>query len=79
MCGKCGSCVAKVGCLSIGLGLLSGILAAVSRLTHFSPMTLGPRSFAGASVLFFLLSIAIHTCKAACHDHSACETKGEGH
>lgn len=64
MCGKCGHIMGKAACASIALGVLSAILAAVSRLTGFAPATLGPRSFAVASALLLLLSIAIHTCKA---------------
>lgn len=64
MCGKCESLVQKV---SIALGILGFILAVATRLTGLSPMGLGPRSFAAASGLLFLLSMAVGACKD--HQH----------
>ena len=52
----------KVAHLSLCAGKLLVLLAAVSRLGHWSPMGLGPRSFAAGAALLLLLSIAIHVC-----------------
>ncbi|MBI4055138.1 MAG: hypothetical protein HY402_03280 [Elusimicrobia bacterium] len=67
MCGKCGSLVAKAGCGSLGLGTLLLVLTVATKLAHFSILGLGPRSFAVGSALLLLFSIALHTCKSACH------------
>lgn len=73
MCGKCGAVKGKIACASGGLGTLFMILAAIARLTHFAPLTLGPRSFAIGSALLFLMSITMHTCIGTCdtegHEH----------
>ena len=66
MCGKCGGMMKLVACGSNGLGMLSLVLAAVTRLGHIVVMGLGPRSFAVASALLLLVSISLHTCKATC-------------
>ena len=67
MCGKCEPMMAKIACGSIGLGMLFILSTAVSRILHCAPMGLGPRSFATGAALLLLLSIALHTCKSACH------------
>jgi hypothetical protein len=67
MCGKCESIIWKLGDISVGLGMLLILLAAVSRLTGWTPCQTGPYSFAAGAALFLLLSTAIHTCKSTCH------------
>ena len=74
MCGKCPVTMARIGCASMALGVGSMVLAAVSRLAHWTPMLLGPKSFAAFSALLLLLSIAAHTCQSVCfaekpHEH----------
>ena len=58
--------MAKVGCISTLLGIGSMLLAVVTRLTHWAPLHLGPRSFAAGAALLLLLSIALHTCQSVC-------------
>lgn len=65
----CGSCEPKMGKAGMGLGVLFMVLAAVSRLAHFYPASLGPRSFAAAAALMFLMAIAANTTHS--HDHAA--------
>jgi uncharacterized membrane protein required for colicin V production len=62
----------QVGCVSTLLGIVSMILAGIlvllaviTRLTHWAPMHLGPRSFAAGAALLLLFSIALHTCQSA--------------
>ena len=63
MCGKCEGMMSKG---ATGIGLVSTLLAIVSRALHFTPGQLGPRSFAGMAALMFLLAIAVNTCP---HSH----------
>ena len=65
MCGKCEKVVAKVGVMG---GMLSLILAMVSRQAGWHPFNIGPRSFAATAALLLLLAIAANTCK---HDDSS--------
>ena len=58
--------MAKAGCVSTLLGLVSMLLALITKLTYWSPMNLGPRSFAAGAALLLLLSIALHTCQSVC-------------
>ena len=58
--------IGAVACLSWVLGVVFMLLAAVSKLAMFSCCGLGAKSFAVASALMLLLSIATHTCKMAC-------------
>jgi|GEM_PF-5394139 len=58
--------MAKIGCVSTLLGIVSMLLAVVTRLTHWAPWHLGPRSFAAGAALLLLLSIALHTCQSVC-------------
>jgi hypothetical protein len=58
--------MAKIGCVSTLLGIVSMLLAVITRLSSWSPMHLGPRSFAAGSALLLLLSIALHTCQSVC-------------
>jgi hypothetical protein len=58
--------MAKIGCVSTWLGVVSMLMAVIAKLTHWSPMSLGPRSFAAGAVLLLLLSIALHTCQSVC-------------
>lgn len=60
MCGKCESCVAKA---SMGGGMLSLIVAVVTKLAHCTIMGVGPKSFAAAAALLLLLTIAANTYK----------------
>ncbi|MBI4677600.1 MAG: hypothetical protein HY748_08455 [Elusimicrobia bacterium] len=60
MCSKFAGVISHVG---LSLGILSMLLAAVARLSCWAPLTLGPRSFAAASALMLLLSIAVNTYK----------------
>lgn len=73
MCGHCGTIKGKVACASGALGVLSMLLAVVSRLWHFSPMGLGPRSFAVGSALLLLMSINMHSCRCSCG--STCDSE----
>ena len=58
--------MAKAGCVSTMLGVVSMLLAVITRLAHWAPMQLGPRSFAAGAALLLLLSIALHTCQSVC-------------
>lgn len=58
MCGKCEPYMGKAG---TGLGVLSLLIAVVTRAAHLAPMGVGPKSFAAASALFLLLAIAANT------------------
>ena len=58
--------MAKVGCVSTLLGIVSMLLAVITKLTTWAPMHLGPRSFAAGTALLLLLSIALHTCQSVC-------------
>jgi hypothetical protein len=58
--------MAKIGCVSTLAGMVSTLLAIITRLTHWDPMQLGPRDFAAGAALLFLLSIAVHTCQSVC-------------
>lgn len=61
-----------MACGSGMLGTLSFVLAVVSRAFGFTPMAIGPRSFAAAAFLLFMMSITIHLCKMVCF--GACKT-----
>jgi hypothetical protein len=74
MAGKCGT-KGKIACGSGGLGVLFMLLAAVSKLAHFAPMGLGPRSFTAASALLLLVSINLHSCGC----QSSCSTEDQPH
>ena len=67
--------MAKLGCASMMLGIVSMLLAVVCKLGNCMPMHLGPRNFASGAALMLLLSIAAHscamTCFGACGDKSA--------
>jgi hypothetical protein len=56
----------KMGCVSTMLGFVSTLLAVITKLSHWAPMMLGPRSFAAGAALMLLLSIALHTCQSVC-------------
>ena len=43
--------MAKAGCVSTMLGVVSMLLAVITRLAHWAPMQLGPRSFAAGAAL----------------------------
>jgi hypothetical protein len=58
--------MAKIGCISSMLGILSTLLAVATRLSHWEPLGLGPRDFAAGAALMLLLSIAAHSCHGVC-------------
>ncbi|MBI5882716.1 MAG: hypothetical protein HZB91_06385 [Elusimicrobia bacterium] len=60
MCGKCEQVIGKVGVIG---GIVSLILAMVSRLFGWVPFYIGPRSFAATAAILLLLAIAANTCK----------------
>jgi len=66
MCGKCEHLMGKA---ALGLGVVFMLLAVAAKLAGWVPMGVGPKSFAGASALLYLLSIAANSCKAG-HEHA---------
>ncbi|MFH1618372.1 MAG: hypothetical protein ABIG11_00550 [bacterium] len=62
MCDKWEAVMSKVGCISLALGIVFMLLGIVAKFTYFGLLSSGPRSFAILAGLFYLLSIAIHTC-----------------
>ena len=58
--------MAKLGCVSMLLGIAATLAAVATRLGHCTLMGLGPRSFAAGAALMLLLSIASHACAAVC-------------
>ncbi len=62
MWGKYEPMLAKGACVSLGFGWLLLIVGVVAKLCRFAPMGSGPRSYAIAAGLMFLLTIAINSC-----------------
>jgi hypothetical protein len=66
---KCAACPGMINVMACGSGMLGTLfllLAGVSRVFGFTPMNVGPHSFAAASFLLFMMSITIHICKMVC-------------
>jgi hypothetical protein len=55
-----------MSCAATWLGVVSMLVAIVTKLTRWAPMHLGPRDFAAGAALLLLLSIALHTCQGVC-------------
>ena len=66
MCGNCGNVVKKLGCAANGLGILSILLAVITKLSHSMILGVAGRGWAIAAGLMLLLSISLHTCAATC-------------
>ena len=57
----CGACEPKMAKAGMCLGMLSTAVAVVTKLAGMAPMHVGPRAFAAAAALGFLMAIAANT------------------